>query len=191
MAPAQPVRSQAARTSRPFAATGSACLAVALATGCTEAPESRPVAAASSSISKVLPDQPLASRAEPARPAPVATLSPSAARSEDLPAHGLTLVGTTLAQGESFAILRRQSGPPFLRVRVGDRIDRLQVTRIDFDRVALAASDDRASPTAQQVIVIGAPQARVAALWTAPAPASAAADPPPEYTEPETIVAGH
>ncbi len=114
---------------------------------------------------------------------PGATPAPAAGPS----APGFSLVGTTLADGASFAILQRTGDARFVQVRVGDRIDRLVVTGIAADRIDLAGPGD-ASVRRTLLMAERRPQ-HVAVARSTPTQAQI----PPEHTEPDpqTVVVGH
>lgn len=116
-----------------LAACGDAPQAAAVAAGAAEAARPRVAAHASKSISPNLADPHSAGR--PATPVP-----------------GYTLIGTTLADGASFAIVQRAGDVGYLKVRFGDRIDQKFVTSIAADHIELMAPGEASDGSALYVI---------------------------------------
>ncbi|MEQ1804966.1 MAG: hypothetical protein ABL900_06270 [Burkholderiaceae bacterium] len=125
-------------------------------------------------------------------------------RSDDAPARGLTLIGTTLARHGSFAVVRDAGGAGFLQLRVGDQVAGMVLTAIEPGRVTLTTAGAARGEAAARIFleadgVRQAPHefAPVAALGVAEQPSNVAASlavPSPEhYNEPnpETVVEGH
>lgn len=103
----------------------------------------------------------------------------------------LTVVGTSTGARGSFALLRRGGSARVEQVRVGDAVDQLVVTAIEFDRIVLVSqvANGGVTPTTLRLEVQAdrPPPDGPATPLPAPSPQS----PPPFYIEPEIVVAGH